>query len=239
VAPFRPIMSMKKSTCVVQQVLNTIRRGEYMVGSHLPPERVLASEMDTSRASVREALSILQGLGIIETRPGDGTYVRKQVEDLKILGRAQVFLQEAEDLIQIWEARKQIETALVVLAIDRCDSRTLQDARDALSLMRQTAEEGEAVAYLSANRKFHVCIGKMSRNTPLVEAVEALSQVTTNQLLEKVNREYVLSSLEGSLRKHEAILNAIADKDKEAATEAVRFHFQDLEWYFRKSLKDL
>ncbi len=232
-------MPVKKSTCAAQQLLDAIRLGEFPVASRLPPERVLASQMNTSRGSIRESLAILQGFGIVETRPSDGSYVCKPVEDENIIGQARLFIEETSDLIQIWDARKYIEPALVVLSIERGDSCTLQDARDIVNLMREAAEKGEVAGYLSADREFHVCIASMSRNTPLVNAVRALSQVTTNHLLEKVNREYVLSSLGRSLKKHEAIFDAVAEKDKDAAIEAIRFHFRDLERYFRKTMKNL
>ncbi|MBI3998745.1 MAG: FadR family transcriptional regulator, partial [Armatimonadetes bacterium] len=72
---FQRIATKRKSALVAEQLIEAIRSNVYRVGSRLPPERVIAEQMGVSRPSVREALSALQLAGVLESRPGDGTYV--------------------------------------------------------------------------------------------------------------------------------------------------------------------
>ncbi|EKD34792.1 MAG: hypothetical protein ACD_75C02183G0001, partial [uncultured bacterium] len=65
----------KKSSFIADQILRMINSGLYKAGSRLPSERTITEQMGVSRPSLREAISALQIVGILESRPGDGTYV--------------------------------------------------------------------------------------------------------------------------------------------------------------------
>jgi GntR family transcriptional repressor for pyruvate dehydrogenase complex len=65
----------KKSSLIAEQILQFIKTGVYEQASKLPPERIIAEQMKVGRPSVREAISALHIAGILESRPGDGTYV--------------------------------------------------------------------------------------------------------------------------------------------------------------------
>ncbi|MBU0652918.1 MAG: GntR family transcriptional regulator [Proteobacteria bacterium] len=75
----------KKSSFIADQILRMINSGGYTAGSKLPSERIITEQMGVSRPSLREAISALQIVGILESRPGDGTYVcfPSATEDLK------------------------------------------------------------------------------------------------------------------------------------------------------------
>ena len=73
--PFRPVTSEKLSAAVVRQIEELILRGILRPGERLPAERELAERLGVSRPSLRDALSELQGTGLLATRPGAGVYV--------------------------------------------------------------------------------------------------------------------------------------------------------------------
>lgn len=221
----------KKSAYIAEQILDAISQGEYQIGDRLPAERVIAEQMDVSRNSVREALSALQILGIIESRAGDGTYVRNSVGDKLDIVQALTLMKEGEDLLEVWEARKEIETSLVKLAIDRASPKDLNKIEGILEEMRKATYAKDSVGYLDANKDFHLAIGRAADNLPLKNALRSLMEITTQQLLEEVNLGYVLESIEKSFKEHEDIFNAIRDQDKEAGTKAMKIHFEELERY--------
>ena len=231
--PFQEIEPRKtKAMYVAKQILDTIKQGEYPVGSRLPPERLLAEQMKVSRNSVREALSALQIIGITESRTGEGTYVRNLVQDKVDIGQALSALKEGEELFEIWEARKEIESSLIRLAIDRINSNKVKTIHDILEKMREKTQKEDSVGYLKVNRDFHLAIANAADNVPLKNAFCALMEITTQQLLEKVNLGYVLESIKKSFQEHEDIYNAIKEQDKKAGIAAVETHFGELENYF-------
>src|SRR6185295_15255271 len=72
-----PIKSTRIYEEIVRQVKQLISEGRFKSGDRLPPERELAEKFVVSRTSVREALRALESLGLIDIRPGEGTFVRE------------------------------------------------------------------------------------------------------------------------------------------------------------------
>ncbi len=232
--PFREIESKKtKAMYVAEQIIDSLRNKEFPVGSQLPSERQIAEQMKVSRNSVREALSALQIIGIIESRTGEGTYVRDSVQEEVDIGQALTTLRKEQDLFEIWEARKEIEGSLVRLAIDRINPDKLAQIQSILERMREAMQTGDTVAYLDTNRAFHVAVAEAADNALLKNALCALMKITTQQLSEEVNLGYVLESIRKSFNEHEAIYNAIREQDKRLALKAIRTHFKELERYFK------
>ena len=74
---FRPIKTKRIYEEIVEQLKELISKGELKHGQKLPAERELAESLGVSRASVREALTALEAIGILDIRPGDGTFIRE------------------------------------------------------------------------------------------------------------------------------------------------------------------
>ena len=83
-----------KGAIIAEQILEQIKSGEYQAGSKLPPERVIAEQMGVSRPSVREAVSALHIVGVLESRPGDGTYISETLAIDDLILRVQNILEE-------------------------------------------------------------------------------------------------------------------------------------------------
>ena len=89
----RPTYHPKKSTLVAQWLLDKIHSQVYTEGTKLPSERKIAQILGVSRLPVREALSALQIVGIVETYPGAGTYVRKSTHSSSKRSESAPFLE--------------------------------------------------------------------------------------------------------------------------------------------------
>ena len=72
---------------VVKQVETLIAEGQLAPGAQLPPERELARMLSVSRTSVRQAISAMESLGMLESKQGEGTFVTVKEEEEDILGR--------------------------------------------------------------------------------------------------------------------------------------------------------
>lgn len=223
----------RKSAHVAEQILSQVRDGTYKMGELLPSERALAERMNVSRNAVREALSALQIAGVVETRVGVGTCVRAIPSEGDSLSRALDFARDSEDLMQIWEARKQIEIALLELAMNRAEQEALERIESHLEEMKLAVSDKDVGLYLAANERFHLAIADSAENLPLRKALEDLQRFTNAELLEEINRGYAFESLEKSLVLHSAILRALATKDVRAGIRAIEAHFNELETYLQ------
>ena len=236
---FKTIDNQKtKSTCVAEQIIGAITNGDFAIGDRLPPERIIANEMNVSRNSVRTALNALQLIGIIQSIAGSGTYVRKSVGKKLSMDQATNLIKRSEDLREVWEARKEIETSLSRLAIDRATTEEFNKARHALDEMRRANNVHDYEAYLEANKDFHLAIGIAADNFLLVNALSELLKITKNRLLGNENLHWEIENVDKSLEAHEDIFHAIAHRDKDAAARAIEAHLLEMASIFNLSNSD-
>ncbi len=184
----------------------------------LPREQALAEQLGVSRMVIRESLRMLAALGLVDVRHGVGVYVNpleawQVTEPLSLLLRA-----ERESLMRWLEVRALFEVGLVRLAAIRVTDEDLEKLSMAQERMRASDLPEEVV---SADLDFHV----------------ALSAVTGNHLFEvlmgpimKPVREHLLAAVrlpgrrEQSIAEHEAIAQALAERDPERAAALMERH---------------
>lgn len=229
---FQEIEQVKtKGTYVAEQIMSAIKQGEYQIGDKLPSERDVAEQMKVSRNSVREALSALQILGVIESRPGTGTYICNSIMDKVNIGQVVTFVEKSEDLFKVWEARKEIEDSLVKFAIDRANKEDIDKIAGALAAMRKATLAEDYDGFLCANTYFHLSVAEAADNPPLMSALRLLLEITAQELLEELKLGYVWQEVEECFAGHEAIAEAIQKHDRKAGAKAVTAHFDELEKY--------
>src|SRR4029453_12712716 len=114
-----PIKSTRIYEEIVRQVKAMIAEGRLKGGDRLPPERDLAEKFVVSRTSVREALRALESLGLIEIRPGEGTFVREMSVEWLVEPLALVMASQREAIGELFEARRVLEPAIAALAAGR------------------------------------------------------------------------------------------------------------------------
>lgn len=213
---------------VVEQIRRTIRTGRFVAGQKLPPERELARQLGVSRTTVREALRVLQGEGLVETRRGRSggpVVLGGQLSRAAMRKMVRSRLAEIDD---IYDFRTVIESATAGLAAERRTERDVAQLRDALALMaelceadRRGDEHAEVSRFIAVDDSFHAAIAKAARNPLLRKSVEEaragmflpVGAIFTR--LHPTANEY-----------HEEIVDAIARKDAEAAAAAMTAHIE-------------
>src|SRR5438093_10348657 len=123
VVPFRAPARRRLHEDVAEQLRDAILDGRFAAGTKLPPERDLAIEFDVNRTSIREAIKVLEGLGLVTVRQGDGATVRPLVDaSLEVLG-PMIFHGGRVDLALVGELAEVMRPMLLELgrlAIERC-----------------------------------------------------------------------------------------------------------------------
>ena len=122
-----PIKSTRIYEEIVRQVKAMIAEGRLKGGDRLPPERDLAEKFVVSRTSVREALRALESLGLVEIRPGEGTFVREVSVEALIEPLALLMVSQREAIGELFEARRLLEPALAALAASRATPEEIQE----------------------------------------------------------------------------------------------------------------
>jgi GntR family transcriptional repressor for pyruvate dehydrogenase complex len=210
---------------VTEQITQSIRQGTYSVGDRLPPERVIAEQMGVSRPSVREAFSALQLVGVLESRPGDGTYVVKTPDTRDA---AISLLEREESPLEALDARRVLERAIVEVAAARTTSQGLDGIERALEALRMAAEARDYEAYTQANGPFHLAIVRATGNELLERAVRPLIEVMQHQLAQELRRRAYVpggASFDTGFAVHAEIYHALMDRDPTRAVRAMDRHF--------------
>ena len=217
-----PVQVPKASDVLAEDMRERILRGEFPEGTALPTERDLVSQTNMSRATVREALRILEVQGLVRIKTGrsggafvqhpDGESVASSV-DLLIRGR-QIRLSA------LLETREAIEPACAQLAAKyRTDDdlERLELANKAIS-----DESGSLAAFLQANVDWHVGVAIASHNELLTGFMLALSRAiytaTDNQGF--INTDVRVTTAKA----HRSITAAIRSQDADAAVRRMKRH---------------
>ncbi len=214
----QPVSRTPLYELVVDRLREFIDVQQLEPGDRLMSERELAQQLGVSRSSVRQALTALKVVGLIEIRHGDGIYLLRSPGDV-IPSLALEVANAQVDHPMIWEVREGVETQAARLAARRRTKRDLVRLRQALDAMAASvAAGGDGVV---GDRHFHQAIWDAAHN-------EMLSQVV-GQLREAIDRTSEASlTVPGrppaSLEAHEAIFAAIEGQDEAAADAAMRAH---------------
>ncbi|MBI2880701.1 MAG: FadR family transcriptional regulator [Candidatus Tectomicrobia bacterium] len=219
---------------IVTQVQDLIAQGQLKSGDRLPPERDLVEAFNVSRASVREAICVLESLGLVESRVGSGTYVRtSRVENL-IQPLALAILQEQDNLREIFEARRLIEPYLAGLAAERATEEEKSELEAIVKRHGQLVSRGETGA--EADVEFHLTIARVARNQVLLRLIDGI-----HDLLRKTRDPGFQTGgrPKRSFHGHSKVLQAILRGDTQTARAAMDEHLAVVEEFVRKNLEEL
>jgi len=211
---------------VVEQIRNSIEQGELTPGDQLLPERELAGQLGVSRTSVRQALAVLEGMGVIEITPRDGAYVRQHSLEGAVESLTQVLFQKREQVAHLFEVRRIIETQAACLAAERRTQADLQQLQ-ALNKEFEAGLHDRDLAY-DANMRFHIGIVEAAKNPLLTEIMGTILTATVE--VYAMARQQSLSSTTNLSRfvyEHDQIINAIAQQNQEQVVDLLTKHLDD------------
>ena len=219
----------KKSTHVAEQIIDAISKGKYQVGDRLLPERKIAEEMGVSRVPVREALSALQIVGIVEIVIGEGTYIRRSAESTLVKSQALSLLEENESPFEAYRARKIFEAAIIDTAIDQADHEDLARIEGVLKRMDEAVNKKDFNEYFKANRDFHLAIAQATNNSPIKNIIDYLLSILDQQIWKEAAQKHFSNyeHIKEYLHRHHRILDAIKGKDKNRARMEIESHFDE------------
>ena len=204
---------------VARRLLDLFTSGDLEPGTRLPPERQLAATLAVGRSAVREALAALEILGIVDVRPGSGTYLRSTASDLLPQTLRWGLLIGRQSTQELLEVRSGLEIYIARLAAMRDDSSGQQRLDRSLGRMRGSLADLRAFA--KADSEFHDALAAICGNallSDLLNVVRSLLQVYADRAVQS------LEAAETALAQHEAIAAAVLAGDSDAAASAMATH---------------
>lgn len=223
------------SSELAHKLVERIRLGVYAPGAKLPKETECMREFGVSRTVVREAISYLQAVGVVQTRHGVGTFIVRSDEAAPYRIEAEQ-MHTLRDTIALMELRIGLETEAAALAAVRRTEANLRAMAKAMSDFRVALEAGEDAA--NADFQFHLELAVATHNSHFLGLTNSLRpglipRARLQQGIESAGAR--LAYLKRVHQEHESIFNAIQNQDVDSARAAVRTHLANSRDRLRKS----
>ena len=225
---FTPIKSQRVYIQIVEQIIDLIKRGEFPPGAQLPPERELAQRLQVSRASLREALSALQMMGLVDTKSGQGTFVCPKLSPALHFDTTWLY-EDEESPFAILQARKVIEPPIAALAAVLCSDAALRRVRAIQDLV--DAKRGNLHVLSDGDRKFHLAIAEATENPVLIRVMSVIYELMGQRLWLSL-RDSTLRTRQRLVEyadQHWGVYEALAAHDGPAAAACAREHLESVE----------
>lgn len=218
-----PTEKQRLTEIVTQYVIERVSERVFRQGDSLPSESDLARQLHVSKPVVREAMGRLAALGIVQIQQGKPTTIQG-------LSSAPVdqFLRLAvrttdNGLREAIELRRALEAEIAALAAARANKLQIERLEEAVARMRANID-GDFEDWLKGDFAFHVALARCSGNALFEHLLEALAE-TIRYTQRALGAQKDLRDPAATVRRHEAIVEAVKSRDPAAARAAMVAHF--------------
>jgi GntR family transcriptional regulator, transcriptional repressor for pyruvate dehydrogenase complex len=214
----------RRFVAVAQRLLDSIEQGDVRPGDRLPPDRVIAADLEVSRATVREALLALELLGVVEIRHGSGVYVL----DTSAMAGAEM---DQSSTAALFEARIAVEPTIARFCAIRMTDERIEEAAASIARARSAVLDGLSYPGFSEPQiDFHVVLAAACDSPVLADIAGRLISVDEHPLWALVNQHAVRTKAQRlqQVAEHTEILKRIKAHDPDGAEKAMRAHLSDL-----------
>ncbi|NFD87221.1 FadR family transcriptional regulator [Clostridium botulinum] len=218
---FTPIKNTKVYEHVINQIKEMIKDGTLKGGDKLPSERDLVEKLGVSRASIREALRVLEIVGIVECKQGEGNFIKSSFEDTLLEPLSIMFMLNDCKLKEIFQLRKVIEIETASLAAKQITDEEIIEIKKIITDIEISEDENEKV---KLDTKFHYAVAKATQNFLIVSILNSVSTLMDSFI--KDARKNIISKLHKDVidKQHEEIWEALKTHNPIAAASSMRKH---------------
>jgi GntR family transcriptional repressor for pyruvate dehydrogenase complex len=231
---YKIVQSSRLYEQIVEQIEQSVQKGDLKPGDQLPAERELAEQFGVSRTAVREAVKALREKGLVEAYPGKGTFITngssnpmRQSLD-RMMRSAQV-----DATSSLVEVREILEPEIAALAAVRATEENLNSLREAVAVM--DAAKRDPDAYIEADLDFHLELAEAAANPLILSLIDSIIGVLREQRMRIFE---VDGGPDRGQYHHKKILEAMEHQDAPGAREAMRAHLRQVREDSRSASKN-
>jgi len=225
---FNKIETKKKSYMAAEMLIEAIKRQKLSPGDKLPPERVIAGEMGLSRNTIREAISALQIVGILETRHSQGNFIVNPVDKNNYDMLMSLIFKNEEDPFALIDARIAFEPGAALLAGRVATKRDIQNLSTCFKRIQKALLAHDIETYRLEDHAFHLRIAQVTRNPLVVNTISSLLNAMKQPLWQTMKKALADTRLRDvRIQEHQVILQAIVDRNEADTIRAVRSHLEN------------
>ncbi|WP_295581995.1 FadR/GntR family transcriptional regulator [uncultured Oscillibacter sp.] len=220
---------------IAEQAFNQLKEqilgGIWKEGDRLPSELELTEALGVSRTTIRQAIRTLVDYGLVETRNGAGTYVKRQISGSYMLNIVPLTDLQTEDMVEILDFLCLIEDNVAAMAAERCTEADVAALRELQERIKSA--KGDLGALTEYDLQFHIMIAKITQNSLAIQTYSLLSEFLETAMY----RAYTRLGAEEGVPYHEELLRAFAGHDAELARQIMGAHVRNRRAKFIASLQ--
>jgi GntR family transcriptional repressor for pyruvate dehydrogenase complex len=206
-----PVQSRKLADQVLEQLRQWLEHNELPVGSKLPTEPQLMELFKVGRSTIREAVKALVYAGILEVRPGDGTYIKAHAGEIESFAATL----KRSDVVEVFEVRRTFETAVARLASLNRSEADLKKIAKLIRACKDDVGRKDFAAFLDHDYDFHVAVAAAGKNRLLAELYGSFRRVLKDSIGDALENSQL--RLQAVLDIHDNLYAAIRDRDPDRA----------------------
>lgn len=192
-------------------------------GDKIESDRVLAARLGVGRSAIREALKVLDVLGMIDIRPGQGTYISNNEANFFIIPLSWSLFLNGSQIDSIVEVRNLLEVKAAALAAKCRDDESLNKLYDISHRIHKSYIEKDFKEFLNADLEFHICIAECSGNQVIYSMIQTISNLMRHVSGSGMVDEKQLQEI---YDEHQKIYGLILASDESGAAEAMKEHLR-------------
>ena len=219
-----PVETRKIYLSIVEEFINCIVDGRFEYGSRLYNEAELMKILNVSRATLREALRVMEFMGIVTVSPRKGIRINDPAQTNGYLPLVYMLMFEKISSVELFEIRRALQYEMVSSAADRRSEENLKRLQEIHEDLIQ-AEYADYTQFAKADYDFHMQIAHCSENRLGIKLMQTMGLMLQEQLTEGV-RNYPQEKSALIIQSHAAILHAIERQDQHEAKRCMLEHLE-------------
>lgn len=221
----KPVPQNNVVDMIFDEIMQHIASGKWKIGTKIPSENELAAKMQVSRNSLRQALNRFNALGIIESRHGDGSYVKSVDLTFYLKNIFPMVILSKYDALNVYQLQKAIQCEAASSCVcELCTPEQLQELTALVEEMKRCDQADDEDGFLMADMRYHEVFVEITRNPVLISIEQCVTQIMKGPL-----RSIVYSSVRGdSILMHEMILRGIRENQPHSVYHWMCAHMCDV-----------
>jgi len=173
---FDEISSKNSAQQVMEEVISLVEEEGFSAGEKIPSEKELMEYLDFGRSTIREALHALVAIGVLESRPGKGYFVRQYHKIPLYSNEFLSRIMDDDSFFDLMESRKIVERSIFMIAAERATDEDIENIESSLARLKEALEaDRDNITNLTTD--VHFAIARATQNQILVGLLEQLSPI--------------------------------------------------------------
>ncbi len=216
----QPVKKINISDQVYEQLKEQLINGVWKPGDKIPSENELVALFNVSRVTVRQALSKLITLGLLETKLGEGTFVKEITPGVYMKEMIPYIYLNKDSFREVLEFRLVIEVETAGIAAEKITEKDIARLEKCLNRMIEFKDELEK--YVHEDLHFHMIIAKSTKNSLIIQVNNIVREII-RETIKNVTEEI---GIEVGLKYHKLLIDSFKQRDAEMAKKMMREHLQ-------------